>query len=212
MWTIEQLSARVADALSTGYEGQSNGRVRGVPDIRTIRWYTSIGLLDRPAAMRGRTALYHRRHLVQIVAVKRLQADGHTLASVQQQLIGTDDVNLERIARLDERTPELAPTSIPVPVPVPVPASAAKSAPRDRFWSRTGVEGVAQPVQATQATQATRATRPVPPLIQGLRLSADVTLLLEGAVTRPTAAELAAVETAAQPLLALLRELGLAKS
>src|SRR5580693_6010701 len=101
-WTIDQLAELVADALSTGYPGQSNGRVRQVPDVRTIRWYTSIGLLDRPAALRGRTALYGRRHLAQLVAVKRLQADGHALAAVQQQLIGADEATLERIADLGD--------------------------------------------------------------------------------------------------------------
>src|SRR6266851_2448089 len=95
-WTIDQLTERVADALSAGYDGQSSGRVREVPNVRTIRWYTTIGLLDRPA-MQGRTALYGTRHLAQIVAVKRLQAEGCSLTEVQEQLIGADDTTLLRI-------------------------------------------------------------------------------------------------------------------
>src|SRR6185312_11931268 len=118
-WTIDQLSQLVAEVLSADYPGQSNGRVRQVPDVRTIRWYTSIGLLDRPAAMRGRTALYRRRHLAQIVAVKRLQADGLTLADVQRQLVGADDAALERIARLGR----------PPGPGAPSPAAAAEPAP-----------------------------------------------------------------------------------
>jgi hypothetical protein len=109
LWTIDELSARVAEALAAGYPGQSSGRVREVPDRRTIRWYTTIGLLDRPAAMRGRTALYGRRHLLQIVAVKRLQADGHTLAEVQERLLGATEAMLADIAQVPDGLPSPAP-------------------------------------------------------------------------------------------------------
>ena len=54
LWTIDELGERVAGALGgPGYEGVPSGRVRDVPDLRTIRYYTTLGLLDRPAAMRG---------------------------------------------------------------------------------------------------------------------------------------------------------------
>jgi hypothetical protein len=80
LWTLDELGARVALALAVGYDGQANGRVREVPDGRTIRYYTTLGLIDRPAAMRGRTALYGVRHLLQLTAIKRLQARGLSLA------------------------------------------------------------------------------------------------------------------------------------
>jgi hypothetical protein len=98
LWTIEELSAEVARALATGYEGAASGRVRDVPDLRTIRYYTTLGLIDRPAAMRGRTALYGPRHLLQLVAIKRLQARGLSLAQVQEQLLAASDVMLGRLA------------------------------------------------------------------------------------------------------------------
>jgi MerR HTH family regulatory protein len=122
LWTIDELSAGVAEALAADYPGQSNGRVRDVPDRRTIRWYTTIGLLDRPAAMRGRTALYGRRHLLQLVAIKRLQAAGHTLAAVQRELVGATGATLADIARL--------------PGASDAPAATAEAAEpvRDRFW------------------------------------------------------------------------------
>ena len=88
LWTISELGAQVALALSVDYQGPPNGRVRGVPDLRTIRYYTTLGLLDRAADMRGRTALYGRKHLLQLVAIKRLQARGLGLAEIQQQLVG----------------------------------------------------------------------------------------------------------------------------
>jgi DNA-binding transcriptional MerR regulator len=120
-WTIDELSALVAEALVVDYPGPPNGRARVVPDQRTIRWYTTIGLLDRPTAMRGRTAMYDRRHLLQLVAIKRLQADGHTLADVQQQLVGAADSTLTQIARL--------------PAGPQPNGQAARPAARTRFWA-----------------------------------------------------------------------------
>src|SRR4030081_3244212 len=117
LWTIDELSALVAEALVVDYPGPPNGRARVVPDQRTIRWYTTIGLLDRPTAMRGRTALYDRRHLLQLVAIKRLQADGHTLADVQQQLVGAPESTPTKIARL------------------PNGKVARPAPPRARFWA-----------------------------------------------------------------------------
>src|SRR5947209_5032014 len=102
LWTIDELGAVVTLALSVDYSGQANGRVRDVPDRRTIRYYTTLGLIDRPARMRGRTALYGRRHLLQLVAIKRLQARGATLAQLQQQLLGLTDAGLARLARLPD--------------------------------------------------------------------------------------------------------------
>jgi DNA-binding transcriptional MerR regulator len=104
-WTIDELGAEVAAALAAGYAGAPNARVREVPDRRTIRYYTTLGLLDRPAAMRGRTALYNRRHLRQLVAIKRLQARGLSLAEVQERLLGLNDAALARLAELPQGGP-----------------------------------------------------------------------------------------------------------
>jgi len=99
-WTLDELAERVGTALAVDYHGQASGRVRPVPDRRAIRWYTTIGLIDRPVAHRGRTALYGPRHLLQLVAVKRLQARGLPLVSIQQELAGATDTQLARVARL----------------------------------------------------------------------------------------------------------------
>ncbi|MFC0540589.1 helix-turn-helix domain-containing protein [Kutzneria chonburiensis] len=168
LWTIDELSAGVAEALAAGYPGQTNGRVREVPDRRTIRWYTTIGLLDRPAGMHGRTALYGRRHLLQIVAIKRLQADGLTLAEVQERLLGAPEATLTEIARVPEKVPA-----------------------REKFWA-------ARPAAPKKAV-----------VVPGIRLGANVTVLLGAANHVPDDEELAVIEAAAAPLLDTLRRLGL---
>ena len=99
-WTLDELAERVDVALAVDYAGPPSARVRAVPDRRAIRWYTTIGLIDRPVAHRGRTALYGPRHLLQLVAVKRLQASGLPLVAIQQELAGATDTQLARVARL----------------------------------------------------------------------------------------------------------------
>src|SRR5919201_6274725 len=122
LWTLGDLTDRVAAALAVGYRGQRSGRVRDVPDQRAIRWYTTLGLVDRPTAMRGRTALYGRRHLLQLVAIKRLQAEGHSLAEVQVELAAASDERLERIARLPAQPTGPAPPPDRAPPPATGPA------------------------------------------------------------------------------------------
>ncbi|WP_312878601.1 MerR family transcriptional regulator, partial [Lentzea indica] len=103
MWTLDELLERVSAALTAEYSGAPNGRVRDVPDRRAVRWYATTGLVDRPSAMRGRTALYEKRHLLQLVAVKRLQSQGRALADIQAELAGATDTTLAAIARVPER-------------------------------------------------------------------------------------------------------------
>src|SRR4051812_50219882 len=76
VWTMDELVERVGRALAAEYPGAPNGRVREVPDRRAVRWYTTTGLVDRPSGMRGRTALYGPRHLLQLVAGKRRAGPG----------------------------------------------------------------------------------------------------------------------------------------
>lgn len=97
MWTLQDLVAEAASRLAA-LPPPKNGQVRAVPDDRTIRYYGTLGLLDRPAAMRGRTALYGAKHLAQVVAIKRMQATGKSLADIQALWPSLDDVTLARMS------------------------------------------------------------------------------------------------------------------
>ncbi|MFC4007690.1 MerR family transcriptional regulator [Nonomuraea purpurea] len=108
-WTIGELAEHAARALRAGAPESSahptvNGRVRDVPGERLIRWYTTIGLVDPPLTRRGRIARYGRRHLLQLVAIKRLQAAGHSIAQIQAALTGATDRILESAAHLGNHT------------------------------------------------------------------------------------------------------------
>lgn len=95
-WTLAELVAEAASWLAT-LPPPKNGQVRAVPDERTVRYYAAQGLLDRPSTMRGRTAIYGRRHLAQVIAIKRLQSAGHSLADIQAMWPTLDDLMLGRL-------------------------------------------------------------------------------------------------------------------
>lgn len=100
---IDDLRTLVARALQGGgYSPAESKRIRAVPDTRTIRYYTTLGLIDRPAEMRGRTALYEPHHVMQLVAIKRLQAANQSLSDVQSQLVGITTKQLSKLAGLPE--------------------------------------------------------------------------------------------------------------
>ncbi|MET8154337.1 MerR family transcriptional regulator [Actinoplanes sp. NPDC049668] len=180
MWTMDELVERVGRALAAEYPGAPNGRIRDVPDRRAIRWYTTTGLVDRPAGMRGRTALYGPRHLLQLVALKRRQADGHSLAAIQAELAGAADADLRLVARVPDEL--LTVSDAP---------GVSDSPARPRFWA-------AAPAPAPASSTA----RPV----GGVALGGGAILVLP---VSPGAADYAAIAGAARPLLELLAERGL---
>jgi DNA-binding transcriptional MerR regulator len=210
-WTIAELGERVTAALADGaYEPPSNGQVRAVPDLRTIRYYTSLGLLDRPAAMRGRTALYGHRHLLQLVAVKRLQAGGKSLSEVQAALAGLDDGGLAAIAAVTVEAEEAASRHVVV--------EQGDDAPREaRFWAASPAR-----VAAGSASSASlRAAAPVAPaspvvIVAKVALAPGVSLLVEAAGGSGEPERIAgAIDAfdlvrAAAPLIEALRRQGLA--
>lgn len=181
LWTIEQLPDRVAELLAQDYAGQQNGRVRELPNGRTIRWYTTIGLVDRPIS-RGRTAFYGPRHVLQLAAVKRLQAAGRTLAEIQQELVGITDGRLAELAKVAPLDVVFSQQPIPV----------------EPFWHRHSPRSDADSV-----------SHAVSKAVFGFRVDDSVTVMLDGADRPPSSAELAELEAAAGPLLAAIERLGL---
>lgn len=180
MWTIEDLGNAVAAVLAEDGPVQENGQIRDIPDRRTIRYYTTLGLIDRPASMRGRTALYGQRHLDQLVAIKRLQAEGLALAEIQQRLQATNAKTLKAIARIpSEDQSERAKRSFWSEVPEVAPEAAEASAKEDREVNNA--------------------------VLSGVRLDPRAILMIENQRSL-NAEDIRAIERAAEPLLRLLKE------
>lgn len=97
LWTLPELVDELENRMAA-LPPPANGQVRPVPDERTIRYYGTLGLLERPSATRGRTALYDSRHLAQVIAIKRLQTMGRSLAEIQALWPTLDDATLSRMS------------------------------------------------------------------------------------------------------------------
>lgn len=106
-----------AAALLQRAPAPEDERVSAVPDARTIRYYQSLGLVERPGRYAGRVALYGLRQLVQVVAVKLLQAQGHSLGQIQRALAGLPHERLEA-AVLSQLTGAPAPSVETPPTPI----------------------------------------------------------------------------------------------
>jgi hypothetical protein len=229
-WTLDDLVARVGDALgAVDYRGAPNGRVREVPDRRVVRYYTTIGLLDRPAAMRGRTALYGVRHLAQLVAIKRRQGEGRSLTEIQAELVGATDGRLAEIAGLPLGLPSTvdgfaggSTVDASTVDGSPVDGDTVTVGSRAAFWTSVP----APPVPAVEATAPVASAAPAASgwcgapataaapgdadaaaaVLTGVPLGNGTVLLLPAA---PDPDDLAALRDAARPLIDLLIARGL---
>jgi hypothetical protein len=219
-WTIAELADLAAEALAPGVSSapdggpdsdpaRANGRVRDVPNERLIRWYGTVGLVDPPLSRRGRVARYGRRHLLQLVAVKRRQAEGKSLAEIQVELAGATDAALAAVARVPAAGP-LARGGRPEPAASAGPAASAEPqavAGPTRFWARQPGRPVAEEPVADPGSVG--AGVPAGGLVHGIRLAPGLLLLLDGAGTEPGPDDLAAITNAAGPLLRELASRGL---
>ncbi len=179
-WTLSDLVEQAATAIAS-LPAPTNGQIRAVPDERTIRYYGTIGLLDRPSAMRGRTALYDRKHLAQVVAIKRLQTAGRSLAEIQALWPTLDDQSLSRMAGIEIK--------------------GKGRGVRPEFWKQTPVPGPASvPASRPHGGDAELRIDLAPNVSLSIALTGDLAL---------SAAELRALRAAAAPLVAELARRGL---
>ena len=177
-WRFEELAALAAELVNV--EGSSK-RIRWSPKPRTIRYYTTIGLLESPLYLDGRVAYYGRKHLAQIVAIKKLQAQGMSLAQVQTQLAGLPDKKLFELANL------------PQELTVPEAKSQQK-----RFWERKPIDGPPKDIQSKQMKKGTSEWG------YYLELKEGATLFLDGRSFSLDEEKIKKLKKAAKPLSAFL--------
>jgi DNA-binding transcriptional MerR regulator len=185
LWTLQELVAQVATRIAA-LPAPRNGQVRAIPDDRTVRYYATIGLLDRPAAMRGRTALYGPRHVAQVVAIKRLQAMGRSLSEIQTLWPTLDAPTLARMSG--------------------VALEATGSAPaRAKFWKRDAAPS--EPSEPSEPAPS-EPSEPSSPAAVELRIELApqvvLSLLIVDDSVALSPADVRALRAAAAPLLAEL--------
>ena len=79
-------------------DAQTDGRVSDAPDARTVRYYTTMGLVDRPRIV-DREARYGWRQVLQVLTIKALQHQGRPLLQIQKLLYGRSEAELEAVLR-----------------------------------------------------------------------------------------------------------------
>ncbi|MEX2535047.1 MAG: MerR family transcriptional regulator [Trueperaceae bacterium] len=136
-----------------------DARVKGEVNGRLVRHYTSSGLLE-PPLKEGREARYTVDHLLQLLALRRLLADGVSAAAIGQSLRQKDRYELSAIieggAKLDfapatdhrsaalsfieeirQRSSEGPALSVPPPTPKGEPRPSTPAAtPTGNSWER----------------------------------------------------------------------------
>lgn len=68
-----------------------------MPDIRSFRMYRSQGLISPPEAKQGTAGVYGRKHVLQLAAIKSLQAQRLPLREIRTLLAGASDRRLEEV-------------------------------------------------------------------------------------------------------------------
>jgi DNA-binding transcriptional MerR regulator len=209
---VTELVAEVARRLAA-LPAPKNGQVRAVPDERTIRYYGSLGLLDRPAEMRGRTALYTVRHVAQVIAIKRLQNMGRTLAEIQTLWLSLDDATLAQMSGVT--LPKAAP---PKPAraafwkgpPLPgfpgarVPTALAQGPMHESLAPAPYVSPMYVPLAHVREAAPTERPAPTAPVELRIELAPNVSIVLCTESISLSPADVRAIRAAAAPLVAEL--------
>lgn len=121
-WTVEELLERAQGLISEYGQAGGSRRVRWEPNQRLVRYYTTLGLVDKPAGRRGQVVHYGPRHLLQLLAIKQMQTEGMTLQQIQARMLGLPDSMLAELAGIPSERLGLPRVEPP--------------APPERFWER----------------------------------------------------------------------------
>lgn len=90
--------ARVSeDVLSELGIEQGRGTVSLVPDERTIRYYLAEGLIQPADEKQGTASVFSYKHLLQLVTVKKLQAEHLPIRKIRELVTGKDEEQLESL-------------------------------------------------------------------------------------------------------------------
>lgn len=136
---------------------QARGTVTSVPDERTIRYYMAEGLVQTPEEKQGTASVFGYLNLLQLLTVKKLQAEHLPIRKIRELVAGKSEQELETLLGIGSATAKksregdakryleslLAPASAPAPppramatAPLPPPQTMDQSA----SWQRVEIE------------------------------------------------------------------------
>lgn len=96
-WSLDEF-VQVTNELLPQYLPVLRSQTRVREDItpRLVRHYTTLGMLDEPVK-EGRYAFYTYRHLLQILVVRRLLAEGFGASAIDKLAIAKSNAELEAL-------------------------------------------------------------------------------------------------------------------
>ena len=84
-WNARGLAAPAPSLVAAAGRRPTNASARAAPSARSVRFYVSHGLLDRPEGT-GTAATYGYRHLLQLLAIKIRQREGQRLEVIKKEM------------------------------------------------------------------------------------------------------------------------------
>jgi DNA-binding transcriptional MerR regulator len=155
-----------------------DGRIASAPDARLVRYYQTLGVVDRPLRYDGRRAIYGYRHLLQLLSVKRLQQEGHPLHLIQAALAGRATGVLEEALAGPSRGRG------PLPLTLPETSQSAPPAPTRPITAAPGRESEFSATGTGAGNQRGRSEAESSPLVAarvapGVTLTVDPTVVLD---------------------------------
>jgi DNA-binding transcriptional MerR regulator len=76
---------------------QARGTVTSVPDERTIRYYMAEGLVQTPEEKQGTASVFGYINLLQLLTVKKLQAEHLPIRKIRELVAGKSEQELETL-------------------------------------------------------------------------------------------------------------------
>ena len=159
---LAEEAARILAESGTARQGR--GTVTELPDERTVRYYLAEGLIPPAEEKQGTASVFGFRHLLQLLVVKKLQAEGLPIRAIRELVTGKTERQLERLLGVEQgrasgsaargealgylqsllqKGPASPLPSSPPPTAEPAPPSALSgspsAAPRER-WARVELE------------------------------------------------------------------------
>ncbi|MCM8816384.1 MAG: hypothetical protein NC913_02595 [Candidatus Omnitrophica bacterium] len=108
--TLEELTTEVARLIPYIAEKQTRYKVSVYPDERDVRYYIIQNLVDKPTL--DKEGRFGYRHLLQILAIKKLQSQYLPLKKIKEIIGELDEEELEKIIIVDEEEIEQSPFTL----------------------------------------------------------------------------------------------------
>lgn len=94
---VAELAQAAAKILAASGPVQERGTVRDLPDERTVRYYLSEELLSPAEDKQGTASVFGYIHLLQLLVVKKLQAENLPIRKIKELVVGRSERELERL-------------------------------------------------------------------------------------------------------------------